>query len=511
MGTVTTSVEWTDADVTVGGLWTYAWAARRRPFLHPVRTPAGHVLTIDAPDDHPWHHGLWFAIKYVDDDNFWEEMEPYGVVRHDGRPTVTEGADGAITLTGDIVWTRPDRTTVALPQREGAFVWEAAGGVMRGLRLARAVTPSADDTTVGVELREGAALTLQDVIIEGAGIGVQAARAVLRADHVDVIRSGRNGVRLMQGATAVLQSFVVQGGAAAGVTADAAHAHLVEGLVDHNAAHGVSLVGAVDTRGGSASCEGIDADGEGPRDCLQRVSVQCNGIAGLYIDGARTVDARALTVWGTRRVADLPGGDGVYVQRGAHLLLDSDLAASGAMRGTRSLVGANARMGLLIDGVGTTVGARGLRAVSNVSGGLFVQESAEVSEVVAGAFLSNGAVGIGIARGATLRLLQSTRVDDTRPGEIAAVGAAGAVTLRLADGLSVADGAVTARDNELSNNARFGAVFFMARGEFAATTGDGNRYGWRAWASTLTEGANTVRGRENVPDAMMPVATGAAR
>jgi len=116
MGTVSTSIEWTDADVTVGGLWTYAWAARRRPFLHPVRTPAGHVLTVDAPDDHPWHHGLWFAIKYVDDDNFWEEMEPYGVVRHVGRPAATHNPDGTVTLTGDIAWTRPDRTTVAIDE-----------------------------------------------------------------------------------------------------------------------------------------------------------------------------------------------------------------------------------------------------------------------------------------------------------------------------------------------------------------------------------------------------------
>lgn len=115
MGAVT-DVTWTDEDVTVAGLWSYAWAARRRPFLHPVRTPAGHVLTIDAPDDHPWHHGLWFAIKYVDEDNFWEEMEPYGVVRHTGRPDVETGDDGTVRLTGDLRWIRPDRETVAIEE-----------------------------------------------------------------------------------------------------------------------------------------------------------------------------------------------------------------------------------------------------------------------------------------------------------------------------------------------------------------------------------------------------------
>ncbi len=417
-----------------------------------------------------------------------------------------------VTTAVEIVGAGPDRTTLAVPSHEGAIVWEATGGTLRGVTLRRSTTPDASDATVGVELRAGSQLSMFDVVIDGAGIGIQAAESVLRAERVDVLASGRNGVRLMRGATGVLRSFVVRGGAAAGVSADQAHVHLREGLVDHNGAHGVAIVGAATASGGSEACEGVvDGSGEGPRDCLWRVSVQCNGIAGLYIDGARTVDAREITVWGTRRIADLPGGDGVYAQGGSRLLLDTDRTVDGEASGLRSIIGANERMGLLVDGGGTVVSARGLRAVSNASGGLFVQQAAEVSEVSAGSFLSNGAVGIGVARGATLRLLQSTRVEDTRAGEIAAVGAAGAVTLRLADGLSVADGVVTARNNALERNARFGAVFFMARGEFSGTRGEGNLYGWRAWSSTLTERANTVNGREVAPVDVVPVATGAAR
>ena len=74
-------------------------ARGRRPLDLPVGRPqapppppgahaGGAVLTRDAPEDHPWHHGLWFTIKFVDDDNFWEEMAPYGVLRHDGPPEV---------------------------------------------------------------------------------------------------------------------------------------------------------------------------------------------------------------------------------------------------------------------------------------------------------------------------------------------------------------------------------------------------------------------------------------
>jgi hypothetical protein len=100
--------------IDVEGLWTYRWAARRRPHIHPVRTPAGHVLTRDAPDDHPWHHALWFTIKFVDEDNFWEEYDAYGVLRHDGPPSVVSAAGGVVAVKGRLEWIRPDRTTVAL-------------------------------------------------------------------------------------------------------------------------------------------------------------------------------------------------------------------------------------------------------------------------------------------------------------------------------------------------------------------------------------------------------------
>ncbi|MCU1497509.1 MAG: hypothetical protein JWM47_1462 [Acidimicrobiales bacterium] len=112
-----TTVAWSDGDVTVADRWTYGWADRKRPHLHPVATPAGHVLTRDAPDDHPWHHGLWFTIKYLDGDNFWEEMPPYGVLRHQGRPEAAAGPDGTVSVAGEVHWTRPDRQTVALVQQ----------------------------------------------------------------------------------------------------------------------------------------------------------------------------------------------------------------------------------------------------------------------------------------------------------------------------------------------------------------------------------------------------------
>jgi hypothetical protein len=111
-------VVWSDGATTVRDRWTYHWGARRRPFVHPLRTPAGHVLTVDAPDDHPWHHGLWFTIKFVGGDNYWEEMAPYGVLRHRDDPPVVAALDGETAqLAGWVDWIAPDRETVVIRER----------------------------------------------------------------------------------------------------------------------------------------------------------------------------------------------------------------------------------------------------------------------------------------------------------------------------------------------------------------------------------------------------------
>lgn len=80
--------------------WTYNAEHRKRPNFHPVSSPSGAVLTRDAPDDHPWHHGLWFTIKYVNEENFWEEQPPHGVLRHIDDMNID--------------WIRPDRETVVI-------------------------------------------------------------------------------------------------------------------------------------------------------------------------------------------------------------------------------------------------------------------------------------------------------------------------------------------------------------------------------------------------------------
>ncbi|WP_199520976.1 PmoA family protein [Jiangella anatolica] len=69
-----------------------------RPFLHPVRTLGGVVLTEMVPDDHRHHLGLSLAIADLDGTTFWggrtfvagrgpTPLDNHGVQRHDGfRP-----------------------------------------------------------------------------------------------------------------------------------------------------------------------------------------------------------------------------------------------------------------------------------------------------------------------------------------------------------------------------------------------------------------------------------------
>jgi len=54
-----------------------AWVPR--PFLHPVRTLGGVVLTDRHPEDHPWHCGLGVAFPDLDGVNCW------------GGPTYVDG------------------------------------------------------------------------------------------------------------------------------------------------------------------------------------------------------------------------------------------------------------------------------------------------------------------------------------------------------------------------------------------------------------------------------------
>lgn len=130
--------------ISGGERWRYAYGARKRPFVHPLRTPAGHVLTRNAPDDHPWHHGLWFTIKFVNGENFWEEYDAYGVLRHTAAPKISHDG-GRACVFGDLHWIRPDRETVVVHERR-SLTHVPLGDDAYAIDVDTTIVPQADVT-----------------------------------------------------------------------------------------------------------------------------------------------------------------------------------------------------------------------------------------------------------------------------------------------------------------------------------------------------------------------------
>jgi len=48
-------------------------ATQPKTYFHPLATMDGEVLTAFEPTDHPWHRGLWWSWKFINDINYWEE------------------------------------------------------------------------------------------------------------------------------------------------------------------------------------------------------------------------------------------------------------------------------------------------------------------------------------------------------------------------------------------------------------------------------------------------------
>lgn len=83
-----------------------------KPHVHPLVSPNGRTLTRSETPDHPWQRGLWFSVKFVDDVNFWEEIEPFGSQRHrDDRTIEWVRPDGHVAVVEDRrIETVDDRT-----------------------------------------------------------------------------------------------------------------------------------------------------------------------------------------------------------------------------------------------------------------------------------------------------------------------------------------------------------------------------------------------------------------
>lgn len=116
-----------------------------RPYLHPVRTLAGTVVTDELCFDHPWHLGASVTIADVNGWNFWGGrtfvrdqgytwLEDHGTVRHDGWLPAPGG------LSEKLRWANGDDRTL-LTERRDITASAAPGGWELSFRYALTPAP----------------------------------------------------------------------------------------------------------------------------------------------------------------------------------------------------------------------------------------------------------------------------------------------------------------------------------------------------------------------------------
>ncbi|HJV99636.1 MAG TPA: DUF6807 family protein [Arthrobacter sp.] len=124
-----------------------------RPYLHPVRTLGGTVVTDHQPLDHVWHLGVGVALQDVDGVNFWGGRTytraageyvwrpDHGTIVRTGQSVVEQSrADGRLEET--LSWNGPDGAPLLTEQR--TWTWAAAGTSAWRLTLDFALSPAGD-------------------------------------------------------------------------------------------------------------------------------------------------------------------------------------------------------------------------------------------------------------------------------------------------------------------------------------------------------------------------------
>ncbi|MDQ0663017.1 putative dehydrogenase [Arthrobacter ulcerisalmonis] len=127
-----------------------------RPYLHPVRTLAGTVVTDHQPLDHVWHLGVGVALQDVDGVNFWggrtytREAGQYiwrpdhGSITSTGTTSERTDAGGGHVgrLQETLSWNGPDGAPILLEER--SWAWSGVAPSIWRLSLDFALSPAGD-------------------------------------------------------------------------------------------------------------------------------------------------------------------------------------------------------------------------------------------------------------------------------------------------------------------------------------------------------------------------------
>lgn len=99
-----------------------------RPYLHPVRTRAGVVVSAQHPADHDWHLGVGMGIPDVNGSSFWGggtyvHEQGYVLLDNHGKVVGEPAEIGDGTLRQDLSWIGRDGSTLLREQR--SIGWSA--------------------------------------------------------------------------------------------------------------------------------------------------------------------------------------------------------------------------------------------------------------------------------------------------------------------------------------------------------------------------------------------------
>lgn len=120
-----------------------------RPYLHPVSTLAGTVVTDHLPEDHVWHLGAGVAIQAVDGVNFWggrtytRDAGAYVWRKDHGRIVTLSVENDGGSRTETLNWLAPDGSPLLSEQR--TWKWAAVNASTWRLTLGFELTPSGPD------------------------------------------------------------------------------------------------------------------------------------------------------------------------------------------------------------------------------------------------------------------------------------------------------------------------------------------------------------------------------
>jgi hypothetical protein len=90
-----------------------------KPFLYPIRTPSGAVLSRGWPvepresdeRDHAWHRGIWYGHGDINGEDFWREKPDRTTARlvMDGAPKISSGGKGTMEITLAMIGAKGNR------------------------------------------------------------------------------------------------------------------------------------------------------------------------------------------------------------------------------------------------------------------------------------------------------------------------------------------------------------------------------------------------------------------